>query len=79
MTYNPFLQCPKHGQLRDAYTIIRQWGRVHGTPRQQHASTHVDCEGPFIAALILMFIYVFIYVMNQTADGGDGKIIMTVR
>ena len=28
MTFNTFLHCQKHGQLRDAYTIIGQWGQV---------------------------------------------------
>ena len=25
ITFNPFLHCAKHGQLRDVYTIFRQW------------------------------------------------------
>ena len=28
MTFSSFLHCLKHGQLRDAYTIIGRWGRV---------------------------------------------------
>ena len=50
ITFNPFLHCPEQGQLRDVYTIIRQWGWVRGTHRQHHAPSRVDCKGPFIAA-----------------------------
>ena len=37
-------------QLRDAYTIIRHWARVCGTPQQHHAPTRLDCEVPLITA-----------------------------
>ena len=39
MTFNPFLHCPKHRQLTDAYSIIGKWGWVLGTPRRLHALT----------------------------------------
>ena len=35
MPFNPFLHCPKHGQLRDAHTIIRQWAG--------YATRHTAC------------------------------------
>ena len=45
MTFNPFLHCLKHRQLRDVFTIISLWGRVRGAPWQQHAPTRVDYKG----------------------------------
>ena len=54
MTFNPFLHCPKHRQLRDAYTIIRQWGQVRGTPQQQRAPSvwTTRARSSLLAALI---------------------------
>ena len=45
ITFNRFLHCPKHEQIRDAYTIIGQWGLESGTLRQQHVSTRA-LQGP---------------------------------
>ena len=61
MTFNPFLHCPKHRQLRDAYAIIGQWDRECGVPWQQHAPTHVDCEGLFITACSFNYYYYYYY------------------
>ena len=59
------LHRPKNGQLRDAYAITWQWGQVCCTPQQQHAPTHMDCEGPFVllAALIIIIIIIIIIIV----------------
>ena len=58
MTFNLFLHHPKHWHLTDAYTIIRQWGRIRGMPYQQDAPTCVDCGGPFTTVCSFNFLFV---------------------